>query len=350
VASVSLQLWSVTGSLTILVAGFQWSDESAEALDHVAWTDYQTAVIPAKGGRSHYSPYMLKALEARRLRRIRHRRVAAWLTEKVPGLYHELGSPLPALDVITLAQGRPYCEDPPLKTYDYREALGLEGGVEVAASASMPGWKLGLHSSELPTVLTLGARTAEVFDDRVLKYHGEVSRSAMSSFLDRRAASLLCSWAATLVIPTLHEQLVRVRDRAPVRRESSVSFARRLSHDTTVALRHGVDSAAFCDDVLNRPAEAGPARVLRTVDFVVEYPPYRGGLLGERWVKWIAQEAEAMRRVERGQRERLATEAQLTGLVVDIRTQVQMRRLTIAAVAFSVIAVVVAVLQLLLAD
>jgi hypothetical protein len=68
--------------------------------------------------------------------------------------------------------------------------------------------------------------------------------------------------------------------------------------------------------------------------------------LRELWTGLLTEQAGLVDQMEREQRGRLATSAQLSGLVVNVRTQDQMRWLTVAAVMFAVAAVVIGVLQL----
>jgi hypothetical protein len=115
VDSVRLALWSVTSSLTVWVACFEWDDYWTDALDRIARTDYSTAIIPTRTGHRSYDPFLLKRLEATRARRNMRRRVASWLTDRLPGAFADLGAQLPALDVITSARSRPFEQDPPLE-------------------------------------------------------------------------------------------------------------------------------------------------------------------------------------------------------------------------------------------
>lgn len=66
----------------------------------------------------------------------------------------------------------------------------------------------------------------------------------------------------------------------------------------------------------------------------------------ELWTGLLTEQAGLVDQMEREQRGRLATSAQLSGLVVNVRTQDQMRWLTVAAVMFAIAAVVIGVLQL----
>jgi hypothetical protein len=326
---------------------FEWSDQAAEKLNDVAWADYSTAAVPSGSGRSIYDPYAMKALEAARARRRGHDRLTGWLRERLPGAFTDLDARLPALDIITTARATPFADDPPLTTYDYRRALDLDRALYVGTSPSLPGWRLALDNREMPDVLTLGGRTCDVFDERILgTYGGEVSRWGLANYMMERIDDLVCAWATARLLSLLRLESASVRDRAPRAHESGRDFARRLSRDVGTVLRRGADSAALADDILDRPEGVGPMSPLRSIDFLVESPFERAEPLRETWQSWMTREATMVRRAERDQRERLATAAQLTGLVVNVRTQEQMRWLTVAAVVFAVVAVALGVLQL----
>jgi hypothetical protein len=347
VASVRIALWSVTSSLTVLVAGFEWDSRWADSLDRIAKTDYESALIPTGGGgHTIYSPALLKELEARRLRRNMHRHLSAWLRDHVPGAFADLDAHHPALDVVTSAWARPFCGDPPVQTYDYREALGLEAQFPIGSSASLPAWRLAFPDRRDPDVLTLAARTVEGFDEKILGiYGGGVSAWGLANHLRNKADSLMCAWASGRLLDRLHAELASGRDRAPTPDESPEAFAKRLSRDVNRILRRGTDAAAFCSDVLERPREWGPLRVLLGVDWVMHYPPLTTFELRDNWTRWITEQARLVRRLGQEQQSNSSTIAQLTGLAMNIRTQNQVRLLTFFAVLFAALTIAIGILQ-----
>jgi hypothetical protein len=346
VASVRLALWSVTPSLTVLVAAFEWDDDWAEALHRIAWTDYETALLPIDHGRRILDPFHLKELDVSRRRRDMRRHLSSWLANHLPGAFTDLGTALPALDVITTAQAQPFADDPPLVFNDYRSALSLDSQFQLGSSPSLPGWILALPDRGEQNVLTLAGRTMEVFDERLLgRYGGGVSRWGLADYLMKRVEDLVCSWAAVCLLGQIHRGLASTRDRAPTADESPAAFARRLSRDLNQVLRRGADASAYCGDILRRPENVGPLHVLRGLDFVLTSPWRPTMALGDAWSTWLTQEATLVQHMEHEQQTRLATITQLSGLLVNVRTQDQMRVLAVVAVLVAVAAVVIAVLQ-----
>ncbi len=349
VASVQLALWSVTPSLTVLVSVFEWDSEQAESLDRLAKSDFSRINLPMAGRRRQIvDPFAHKRMEIDRRRRELRRRVGGWLAERAPGAFTDLGQPLPALDVLTTALARPF-EDIPSQTgwYDYRVALSLDAPFQVGLSPSLPHWRLAFPDGGRDEhVLTLAARTIDAFDCLEREGGYEVNRFGLSSYLRYRVDDLVCGWAAMNLIGALRAELSRARDRGPAENEGSGAFARRLSRDVDQVLRRGADASAFCAEVLHRPEELGPLRVFRGLDFTLEAQVGRKVDLSNDWPRWLSDQARVVERLEQDLQRRVSTAAQLSGLVVSIRVQDQMRLLTLAAVVFAIAALVVGILQL----
>ncbi len=346
VARVRLSLMSITSSLTMMSAAFEWNDEWAQAMDQIAKTDYHTVILDGRQGYTQLDPFFYKQMEVRRRRRIMRRHVSSWLSDRFPGAFRELGAELPTIDVITSAWSRPFSADPPLKPWDYREALGLDRRVAVASSASLPEWRLLVEDVHAPNVLTLAGRTAEVFDESVLGSHLPVSRSGLDSSLWFRGQDqLLTSWTIINLLARQHSDLASTRDRAPAKKESAGKFARRLSRDVDRVLRRGTDAGAVCSDLLAAPDLERPLRFLGRLDFTVETPSGQHDL-GTVWTAWLTDQAQAVQRLEHDQREWLSASAGLSGLSVNIRLQRWLGVFAVAAIILAGAAIWLAVLQL----
>jgi hypothetical protein len=349
VSSIRLRLWSVTPSLTVLVAVCEWDEYSGDALDRLLRTDYETAWIPLRnGGHQVYGPVNLKELELKRRRQEMHRRVASWLTERVPGAFEDLGVPHPAVDVVSTALARPFEDEDRFVLYDYRRILSLDRRFTTGTSPSLPGWRLALPEQGEPPVLTLAGRTADVFDDRVLdRYDGEVSRWALGNYMEHRVEDLVASWATLHLLGAMRASLASVRDRAPETQESPAQFTKRLSGDVPTVLRRGADAGAFCADVRRYPAELGPLMVLRSLDFTMTYGMQeRAEPLRTWWSRRVKDESARVAELEHDQRERLSTNVELAGLGQSVRTQNQMVFLTVALIIFAAATIALGVLQL----
>ncbi len=349
VSSIRLRLWSVTPSLTMLVAVCEWDEYWGDALDRIVRTDYQTAWIPIRNGHQIYGPVSRKELELKRRRREMHRRLASWLTERVPGAFEDLGVPHPAVDVVSTAIARPFeDEEEPFVLYDYRRILSLNRRFMTGTSPSLPGWRLALPERDEPPTLTLAGRTADVFDERALGIYGsEVSRWVLGNYMEHRVEDLVASWATLRLLDGMRASLASARDRAPETDESSVAFARRLSGDVSTVLRRSADAGAFCADVRRHPKELGPLVVLRGLDFTMTYGfDERADLLRSWWSRQVKEESARVAELEQDQRERLSRSVEFAGLGQSIRTQNQMVFLTIALLMFAVAAIVLSVVQL----
>jgi hypothetical protein len=341
-----LTLQSITPSLTVLVMCVVWDEYWGDALDRIAKTDYTTAWIPAGDGRTIYSPWFRKRLEAKRRRSEMHRRIEWWLTERVPGAFRELARPLPTVDIITSARARPFMEEPPLQMWDYREALALDRTISVAESASLPNWRLALPSMG-NDFLTLTGRTVEVFNDKAFGSYGDPSRWGLAAKLQFAARDLVSAWAAGQVLEGLHSALASARDKPPETNESDATLARRLGNEVPRALTLGADAGAYCFDILNLPQWLRPLRVLAGLDFVVhrDVPGHELTPLREEWDEWLKLSAKRVSQVEQEQRARLVTSVEVRGIAQNIKAQSQLRWLTGTLLVFTVALVAVAVLQ-----
>lgn len=345
VLRVGIRLMSITSSLTLMVASFEWDNWWREELDRIAKTDYETQFVPASGGGFvQYDPFSYKQLQARYERRRMHKHVASWLTDRFPGAFRELNANLPTLDVITSARARPFQEEPPLTTFDYREALSLERLFPIAESNTLPGWRVALSNPEDPTVLTLGGRTADVFSRPALGQFYEQSATGLDAMLSFRIQELMSSWATVNLMGSLHRYLASTRDRVPTRDESTGRFARRLSRDVDQVLRRGTDAGAVCADLLAAPSR-DPLGFVRSLAFTVDL----GGTttkLSDTWSQWIADQAEGVRRLEQDQREWLAASTGVSGLAVNIRLQRWIGLFAVLALLLTSAGVWIAILEL----
>lgn len=216
VTSIRLWLWSVTSSLTVLVVGAEWDDYAGDALDRIAKTDYDTTAVPSGNGHQILTPAFRKRFEADRRRRLMHRQLTSWLSERVPGAFTDLEAPMPLLDVVTTALAKPFGESSiSTELWDYREMLRFVRHSATGVSRSLPGWILALPDRDEPEVLTLGARTSDVFTHDLLgQFGGEESRWGLENYLSFRIDGLLCGWTTLRLLEAFEKYLAVTRDRA----------------------------------------------------------------------------------------------------------------------------------------
>jgi hypothetical protein len=349
VTSVRLWLWSVTPSLTALIVCAEWDEYAGDALDRIAKTDYETAAVPSGNGHQMFTPAFRKRFEADRRRRLMHRQLASWLAERVPGAFTDLGAPIPFLDVVTAALARPFGEGSmPSDLWDYRELLGFMRQGATGMSPSLPGWTLALPEREEPEVLTLGARTADVFTYSLLgRFGGQEGRWGLEHYLSSRVDGLLCGWTTLRLLQAFQEYLAATRDRAPASDESLSDFAQRLARDEIAVLRRGADAAALCADIKSWPPDIGPALLFRNLDFKVSYGfRKRGESLRAAWEWQLNQQVAHVSRLESDQRERLSAVAELSGIAQNLRAQSHIRLLTIVLAILTVVTIGLTVVQL----
>ena len=316
VTSIRLWLWSVTPSLTVLIVGAEWDVYAGDALDRIAKTDYETAAVPSGNGHQMFTPAFRKRFEAGRRRRLMHQQLASWLAERVPGAFTDLGEPLPFLDVVTAALARPFGEGAvPEKMWDYRDMLGLMRQGATGTSPTLPGWTLALPDHDEPEVLTLGARTADVFTHSLLgRFGGQESRWGLEYYLSGRVDGLLCGWTTLRLLQAFEKYLALTRDRAPASDESLSDFAERLARDEIDVLRHGADAATLCADIKSWPSDLGPALLFRNLDCKISYGHKQAReSLRSIWEWQLDQRVARVARLEHDQRERLSTVAELSG-------------------------------------
>lgn len=348
VSSIALRLCSVTPSLTMLVAACEWDEYWGDALDRILRTDYNRGWLPMPGNARAWSgSASRKRIEIRRRRREMHRRLASWLTERLPGAFQDLGKQHPALDVISAAGFRPYLdEDDAFAINSYRRLLSLTDRYMIGTSPDLPGLCLALPERDEPPVLTLAGRTADVFDDRRLdKYGGEVSRWGLRNFLRERAEGLVVSWATVSLLDAMRVYLASFRDRAPEAGESPAQFAKRLSNDVPNALRRGSDAGTLCADIQRQPATFGPIFTLHYLTTTLSDALGRTTPLRTRWSEMIYEEASRVAESEVDQRERLATNVNILGLRENLRTQRRLLLLTVALAVFAAFTIALGILQ-----
>lgn len=349
VSSIALKLWSVTPSLTMLVAACEWDEYWGDCLDRILRTDYRIGWLPGPGGTRTWSGAAnRKQIEIRNRRREMHRRIASWLTEHVPGAFEDLGEQHPALDVITAAGFKPYIdEDDPFAMWSYRRILSFVERSRLGESANLPGLRLALPERNEPPTLTLAGQTVDVFDERHLgRFGGETNRWGLRNFMGERADALVVSWATISLLDAMRASLASLRDRAPEAGEPPTRFAKRLSNEVPTALRRGADAGALCGDIRRQPRRIGPIYVLHYLTFIVTDPLGRKTSLGESWAEVVNAEAARVSESELDQRNRLSTSVEVLGLGQNLRTQYWLLVLTIVLAVFAAATIALGVIQL----
>jgi hypothetical protein len=199
-----------------------------------------------------------------------------------------------------------------------------------------------------PDVLTLGARTVEAFDERRLGGFGiEESRWGLEHYLSARLEGLLCGWTTLRLLHAFQKYFAVTRDRAPASDESPSLFAKRLARDELAVLRRGADAGALCADIQGWPTDFGPALLFRNLDFNIAFRyPRASENLRASWERQLGERVAFVSRLERDQRERLSTSAELSGVAQNLRAQSQIHTLTIALLILTVLTIVLTVAQL----
>jgi hypothetical protein len=349
VSSIALKLWSVTPSLTMLVAACEWDEYWGDCLDRILRTDYRIGWLPRPGGTRAWSGAAnRKQIEIRNRRREMHRRIASWLTERVPGAFEDLGEQHPALDVITAAGFRPYIDqDDPLAMWSYRRILSFVERFRLGESTNLPGLRLALPERNEPPVLTLAGQTIDVFDEgRLSRFGGDTSRWGLRNVLGEEVDALVVSWATISLLDAMRASLASFRDRTPEAGEPLARFAKRLSDEVPTALRRGADAGALCGDIRRQPQRIGPIYVLHFLTFIVTGPLDRKASLRESWAEVVNEEAARVSESEQDQRERLSTSVEVLGLGQNLRTQYWLLILTIVLAFFAAATIALGIIQL----
>jgi hypothetical protein len=177
---------------------------------------------------------------------------------------------------------------------------------------------------------------------------GEVSRRRLAYHLGDHAGSLMASWATVRLLERLHADLTATRDTPRSRQESARAFAHRISRDGARIFRRGGDADALCADILERPTEWRAPRVLWGLVFnmTTPLPDREGTVLRDDFWRQINEQARVVRRLEQDQQARYSASAELSGLSFSVRRESQLIVLTVAAVVFAILTIVVGVLQL----
>lgn len=232
VDAISLGLFTLTSSITVMTAAFVLSDEAAVGYHETLAADYQTALLPLPrdrgrrlaqlGWRIRYGPGWMwrrgHSIEDPEFRRrgaataylVGHKeRAQEWMAERFPGVFAAglLGGDFPAAALNVLEAAEPFVEDGP----GWQRAAGLDNWWGTWRSEEWPGCVLAIPGGgygEVRHLMRLAVKQSHTEEWRLDRPgNWNVSLNA-----DDSLAGLLARWAILTASYGQREALVTVRD------------------------------------------------------------------------------------------------------------------------------------------
>ena len=345
IAYVHPYLYTLTSTITVMVAAFRLEDDREHGLEAILNQDLTTQIERQEHSFSILSVGLQKDRAADAWRDTLRREASCWLAERFPGSFHKLApGELPTIELLITGQYRPW--EPVAHRSDTPEWVGI---------LDIDGW-FGCWQSQQIASLRLSERHARAQkSDRYTFVLGTTERELLENprsenlseaiaKLERPMSALLVRWSLSALVRELEEQLPSILDAADrTSRKPSTSTVDQLQQQLR---RVGLDIRIVVNDIVSYTQNS--MWVYEVPDFTRVISLGRGptgepvGTLTQ-WLRQTqADDGHRLLRVERDLSEVLNTNVQLTAASANLRLARTQKWVAVVAALAAIAAVVIA--------
>jgi hypothetical protein len=365
VSHISLKMYTLTPAVTVLMAEFEFEDDSTQELEGILNKNFASRMeIHQPTGLTPLSVETQKARATEDWRMARRQEAADWLVKRFPGYFHRLAESadrqgmdrMPSIELLLTAHYRPWeatihSDMPPLWA-DISDLGQPEDFWQCASNRSLRLKRFQpRYRSYRGNALVLAAIGEELLagDPMVTGFKGEQLQAIISGAATRAlrdaAMALLSRWALTVFLGELDEQMPSIQDAAD--RASRKYSARTLAQLQVLLLRNGLDSRIVVNEIIEFTKDDMWEDGLLTFTnvhnpVVVRLPPPPASLTGS-WRQEQAEIGERVTRMEADLRELLSTSADLAAASANLRLQRNAIWIAIGSFLAAVVAITITI-------
>jgi hypothetical protein len=325
---------------------FVLTDDLAGSFDRAIRKTYKPRGRLTERGHEVQPPDMVKQQVMREVRAEVRTTCAGFIAENLPGAFSTIlgRERLPAGQLILTEKMEPFSE---MRTAGrgYEWVSGLEGSFDTWQSGELPGLRarFGGHFDEEPDVVTIAGQRADALSDPNLARFGSNQDPvwALTQHLYWQLHETLALWGLLMLLVALQQRLADARDLvrpSTTRAGPTLKYLKRVRSEL---LRDSMDARAAAEDTLGL-CKRGRAFESDATDFhpVTKTRGDRTLLTGLR--SSLSMRARQLLATERFVRDFLLADGNAVSALANLRIQKRLLPLTVAAVAFAGVTLVLA--------
>ena len=346
-------LFSLTPSLTGIVMCFVFEDDFRSCLDQALRRDRQTVTRASRRGYEILDPERQKREEVQLVRGEITSLAARWFREHLPGVFscNLLAGQLPTYELLTLHKAEPFPKRaakgrPPT----YLRVLDLQSAPSVWSSTYTPNLKWSFRPSErdLRCHSVLAIRDTDIDGEQPLKTYGGLP--GLHTYVDAVYQEVIAKLAIEHLLDGYNRSLNRLRD-------TVTTGIRRLSRRRPIhtleslvdKVPYEVDIAAVTTDLI-ASAEESPWFFRALAGFELSGNRQSQDSLATHFCSAVKRHATRLKETDRSLRDHLTQIGSLVAATVDIRTQREIRRLTVIVTGLTFLVAILALGTFLATD
>ena len=343
----------VSPSIVCIAVCFVFDEDFSSSFDSALRRYRESFAKPIDTGFSIFTPEVQKIEDIRLIRSKISSQSTDWFRDNFRGIFSSglLGGHVPVCEFITLQKAKPFPNRevngprPPL----YLSLLGLDNGWDTWRHTEIPGLHFSIqhHRRGSPIRYSTLSANGHDFPDHVNNYGGHKGQLARIYYLNSAMPNLLCMWAALALLDVFTENLNKIRNSNEFRTGESddpVKNLQRLKDHISSLTDVGAVSADFCRDSKSRLWTFGP-----TANFTPCMPEVyeANATLDTVFRRSITETAVWLHDTDLSVRDQLTQMGAIINAGESVRLQKTVARLTWFVVLLTLVAVLLAVVQLL---